>query len=324
MTDASMRPPLPDDAFGGAASGNGELHPTVSYFGQPLLKKPHWEWNVVLYLFLGGLMGGSGILAALGDGSGNENDRKLARNAKYASLGLAVACPAILITHLGKPERFLNMLRIVKFKSPMSMGVWGLIAFSGVATLNAAAQFFGVRSRLLNWPQAALGAFIAGYTGVLLSATAIPVWSKGKYHVPAMCVASGLSGACALHGLLLAGDAPDTHNRLEKLEFIAAAAEAALILDYQRFAGEYGKPMFQGARGEKFRNVTLVAGIAVPALLHFSALFSKPNPAAKPGLLRSVLAAGLTLVGAYVMRETLIEAGKASADDPSVAFRQPE
>ncbi|HEY8313400.1 MAG TPA: NrfD/PsrC family molybdoenzyme membrane anchor subunit [Candidatus Baltobacteraceae bacterium] len=324
MTQLS-RPSLPDDAFAGAATGDGELQRTVSYFGQPLLKKPHWEWNVVTYLFLGGIMGGSGILAALADRSGNPNDRKLARNAKYASLVLAAASPAILITHLGRPERFLNMLRIVKFKSPMSMGVWGLTAFAGVAFLNAAAEFFGIRTRIFNAPQALLGAFVAGYTGVLLSATAIPLWAKGKYHIPAMCVCSGVAGACAFNALLLArGHESDTLNRLERLELLAGAAEAAIVLDFARHAGDYGKPMYEGARGAKFRGFSLLAGIAAPAALNVAALFTKPNPERKHSAGKTVLAAALTLLGGYVLRETLIEAGKASADDPSVAFRQPE
>src|SRR5579875_1151339 len=120
--------PSPDDAFMGAVSRNGESHEPPTYYDLPLLKAPHWEWNVVTYLFLGGIMGGLGLIQLLADG-GKEPERKLKRDARVVAFTLAAANPGILITHLGKPERFLNMLRIVKFKSPMSLGVWGLVLY---------------------------------------------------------------------------------------------------------------------------------------------------------------------------------------------------
>ena len=36
-----------------------------------------------------------------------------------------------LVMDLGRPERFVNMLRTVKLTSPMSLGSWILSAFSG-------------------------------------------------------------------------------------------------------------------------------------------------------------------------------------------------
>ncbi len=309
------RPALPDDAFAGAGSLNEDLQPT--YFGQPMLKRPHWGWNVISYLFVGGIMGGCGMLVALCDGSRDAGDRRLARNAKYLSLLLAGVCPILLISHLGRPERFLNMLRIVKFKSPMSLGVWGLLGFSGAAGINALAALRGKRARLLNLPQALLGGFIAGYTGVLLSATAIPLWAKGKYHIPAISVCSSIAGACALNAMLLAdGSAPQTLHKLERFEMMAARAEAAILLHFQLYSGAYGKPMFDGKRGQRLRIYTLLAGIAVPLALNRVPIFKGP--------LKTLISSSLTLLGGYVLRETLIEAGKDSADDPKAAFSQPE
>ncbi|MEO6914135.1 MAG: NrfD/PsrC family molybdoenzyme membrane anchor subunit [Candidatus Baltobacteraceae bacterium] len=294
-----------------------DLEPTVSYFGQPLLKRPSWGWSVIGYLFLGGIMGGCGILVALSERRGDSGDRKLARNAKYLSLALAAACPVVLISHLGRPERFLYMLRIVKLKSPMSLGVWGLVAFSGVAGLNAVTAFFGKRGGVLNLPQALLGGFIAGYTGVLLSATAIPLWAKGKFHIPALCVCSGIAGACALNAMLLAADhAPETIHKLERLEMVAGLAEAGILLHFGSFSGIYGKPMYDGKRGERLRTYTLIFGTAVPLALNALPIFKGP--------LKTLISSALTLLGGYVLREALIEAGKDSADDPKAAFRQPE
>ena len=303
------------------------------YFNRPLLKKPHWEWEVITYLFLGGVMGGSGMLAALAQRS---EDEPLERTSRYISVALSLAAPAVLISHLGRPERFLNMMRIVKFKSPMSMGVWGLVGYGTFAGMNAVAQLARDRiippwiERLEPAPvtttlQALFGAFTAGYTGVLLSATAIPIWGKGKYHIPAMSVCSALAGACAVNSIALCADAKGgpSQVKLERLEACASVLELAIILHFRGHAGRTGKPMFEGARGEKLKTWTMVLGIGVPLLLNAPSLLSRTHKK-RPWLLRTLAAGALTLIGGYVLRETLIEAGKASADDPREAFVQPE
>lgn len=305
----------------------------VTYFERPLLKKPHWEWEVVSYLFLGGIMGGSGVLAALAQRS---EDEPLERTSRYLSMGLALAAPAVLVSHLGRPERFLNMLRVVKFKSPMSMGVWGLVGYSAFASLNAAAQLS--RDRILpHWVewfepkpvtvvmQALFGAFTAGYTGVLLSATAIPLWGIGKYHIPAMSVCSAIAGACALNAIALCADrnGGPAQVKLERLEACAAALELAILLHFRTHAGKTGAPMFEGERGDRLRRWTIGAGIIAPLALNAASLVTRTHRK-RPSLARTLVAGALALAGGYVLRETLIEAGKASADDPVQATRQPE
>ena len=324
-------PPSPDDAFAGAVSGNG-FAPAPTYFDQPVLKRPHWGWNVVTYLFLGGIMGGSSVIAALAHGKASLSERKLVTNAKVTSLVLAAACPLVLISHLGRPERFLNMLRIVKFKSPMSLGVWGLVVFSGVASASVV-EDFAERAVVPRWLtfiappgahllQALLGGFIGGYTGVLLSATAVPLWAKGKRHIPAISVASGIAGACALQSMLLREDDLTAAHKLEKLELAAASVELLLLLDFERHAGSYGAPMFRGDRGKRLKTLTLGLGLAFPIAVNAFRLIVKPRGATARAM---TLATGLcALFGGYILRETLIEAGKGSADDPHAAFAQPE
>ncbi len=114
----------PDSAARGVSDGSVlPPHQAATYYDRPLLKKPHWEWEVVVYLFMGGLMGGSGMLIFVAD---HRKDAALERTARYAAFILAATCPLVLIKHLGRPERFHHMLRIFKLKSVMSMGVWGL------------------------------------------------------------------------------------------------------------------------------------------------------------------------------------------------------
>src|SRR5690348_11707077 len=98
------------------------------YYQTPLLKEPQWKWEVPVYLFVGGAAGASAVIGAAANLVGN--DRALARDARWiAAIGGAVSAP-LLIADLGVPSRFLNMLRVFKLQSPMSVGAWTMAAFS--------------------------------------------------------------------------------------------------------------------------------------------------------------------------------------------------
>ncbi len=317
----------PDASFRGASSGGDAPAQEVGYYGAPVLKRPHWGWSVVTYLFLGGIMGGSSVIVGLAD-QRDEGGRRIARNGRYLNLALALACPAVLISHLGRPERFLHMLRIVKVKSPMSLGVWGLVAYGNLAGFAAVAQAArdGLLPRWLRFLSpgrstdgalALLGAFIASYTGVLLSATAIPLWAKGKRHIPPLFVFSGVAGACATHAALLSlqPGGERARRKLERLELVAGLCELATLLTFQRHAGSLGAPLFEETRGQRLRTYTIAGGIVAPALLNLLPFGGRG---------KTLLTSALTLVGGYILRESVIEAGKLSADDPKAAFAQPE
>lgn len=320
----------PDDAFDGA-SGRDEFPASPTYFERPMLKAPHWEWNVKTYLFLGGIMGGLGLIAMLCDPH-KEEERRLRRVARFSSFILAAVNPPILISHLGRPERFLHMLRIVKFKSPMSLGVWGLVLYSGAASANVVRELGdmgivprwmrAVAPKALNGVQAVLGSFMAGYTGVLLSASANPLWASGKRHIPATCVASGAASACALASIV--STLEGNHRvlpKLETLEMIAGATELLILVDFARRSAAYGAPLFEGKIGRRLRMSTMIGGTVVPMLLNtFGNVIPLPK---KADAVRTIAASLLTLAGGYMFRACLIEAGKLSARDPRAAFRQP-
>jgi len=291
---------------------------TPTYYERPLLKMPHWDgWNVVTYLFLGGVTGGLSVIGALAT-SRRESDRKLKRTLAVTSFVLSAANPAVLTPHLGRPERFFNMLRIVKFKSPMSLGSWCLVFYSSCAGMNALRifpQFFG-------FAQSIFGTFLMGYTGVLISATANPLWSSGKRHIPAAFVCSSMSSACALSSLLstLEGNREVVH-RLERLEMIAALGELAVLTHFEQTSGDYGKPLFTGTHGEQLRKYTVRAGILAPLALNLvGAVVPLPQPV---NAVRTVVSSVLTLLGGYILRDTVVRAGRASVNNPRAAFVQP-
>ncbi len=320
----------PDDAFDGA-TGRDAFPAAPTYFERPMLKPPRWGWSVVTYLFLGGIMGGLGLVALLADPR-KDDERRVRRTARFASFTLAALNPAILISHLGRPERFLHMLRILKLKSPMSLGVWGLVLYSGASGATAIRELAengalppslrNLSPNVFTPLQAALGAFIAGYTGVLLSATANPLWAAGKRHIPAACVASGTASACALLNLLSTIEGNHAVARkLERLEMFAGAAELLILNDFRIRAGPYATPMFSGDCGRRLRGYTMIAGTLAPIALNvLGSAFRLQEPLDS---LRTVLASGLTLAGGYIFRQSLIDGGKISASDPHAAFRQP-
>src|SRR5258706_13384263 len=166
-----------------------------TYYDHPVLKQPFWRWEIIWYFFFGGLAAGCYTIASIASFFGSHEDRAVVRTGYYLSLLALLPCPPLLIKDLGRPERFLNMLRIFKVKSPMSMGTWGLISFSffsGVTAVIQAARdgmlgrWWGARllaalpQRLLALPGTALAMFLGGYTGELLAGTSVALWSRSK------------------------------------------------------------------------------------------------------------------------------------------------
>src|SRR5205823_5368847 len=117
--------------------------PETGYYGIPLLKEPAWTWEIPLYFFVGGAAGAAAVVGAIGDYTGA--DRKLVRDARWIAAAGSVLSPALLIGDLGRPSRFLNMLRVFKPQSPMSVGAWTLVGFSAGASATLFAQVLADR-----------------------------------------------------------------------------------------------------------------------------------------------------------------------------------
>jgi len=186
-----------------------------SYYGKPVVKAPPWEWPIGAYLFLGGVAGGSSLL---GLGAQLTDRPILRRNSRLAAITAAGAGSLALIADLGRPERLLNMFRVVKLSSPMNLGSWLLAGFSTMAAVAAAAEVDDLTGRRLPLPEmvrtvthqaaaptagavaGALGAPLAVYTAVLFGDTSNPAWNAAKYHLPFLFVssASAASGGLAM------------------------------------------------------------------------------------------------------------------------------
>ena len=167
-----------------------------SYYGRPVIKEPTWTWEIPTYFFTGGLAGASSVLSLCGELTGQ---RKLARTALYVGAAADLVSPALLISDLGRPERFHHMLRVVKVTSPMNVGSWVLLVSGGASTTAAVLQLVGQA-------RARLAAPIVSDPGrpaardvhrVLVADTAVPVWHDGRHELPWIFGASAAASAGA-------------------------------------------------------------------------------------------------------------------------------
>jgi formate-dependent nitrite reductase membrane component NrfD len=196
-----------------------------------MMKAPVWTWEVPLYFWFGGMAAGASFVALACDVAGDE---KSARVARRVALGALVPSPPLLIMDLGRPERFYNMLRIFKPRSPMSMGSWCLSIFGGLAGASVGADLIGRHreAKALGAANAVVGGYLGSYTGVLLASTAVPLWSRSKYFLGPIFVSTGvLTGAAATRLVLVATGLPPGHpTRVALLRAESGAMAAELLL----------------------------------------------------------------------------------------------
>lgn len=302
-----------------------------SYYGLPVIHKPHWKWEIYLYFFLGGISGGSYVIAAIARLVGGADGRVISRAGWYVSLLTLIPGPILLIMDLKKPSRFYNMLRVVKLRSPMSIGTWGLLLFSAFSGLSAVVQ--GARDGRLGskWParllrvvpQRVVGALgigpaflVAGYTGVLLSATAVPLWAKNHLLMGPIFLTSAMSNAAAAVLLALTlrrGTPAGALERLERLETLAILAELCLLTVFkQRLGAVVGRPLSEGRFAALHRFGVLGGGLLAPLALQAPSVLL----GTRPNRLLAALSSLLVLVGGFIFRYVMVAGGKQSADDP--------
>jgi formate-dependent nitrite reductase membrane component NrfD len=301
-----------------------------SYYDYPVLKAPVWRWEIIWYFFFGGLAAGCYVIASIAALFGSREDRAVARTGYYLSLLSLLPCPLLLIKDLGRPDRLLHMLRIFKVKSPMSMGTWGLVGFSlfsGITAVIQAARdgilgrWWGPRllaalpQRLIALPGTVFGLFLGGYTGVLLTATSVPLWSRSKV-LGGIFISSAISTSAALISLVLRFTRTPARvlHKLERLEWVALLVEMTGLFAFLRGTGRAARPLVGTApneHGRTFWSFVFGTGLAIPWLLQTLSLLAGRSGKRRSG--RGIIISLLVLVGGYFLRRTMIEAGRSSS-----------
>lgn len=290
------------------------------YYGLPALKAPPWTAEVPAYLFAGGAAGAAAVIgcaAALLAPA----DRQLIRDARWlAAVGGAIS-PVLLTSDLGMPSRFLNMLRVFKLRSPMSVGSWTLVAFSSTAAAAAFANAFRNGEGSLRFLENAAGALsglfglgLSTYTGVLIGATAIPVWYENMRVLPVHFAASGVGAAVSM--LELKGHA--SNRALNALGVASALTETLVGASVEMDKKPALAPLKSGKSGWTTRLGGLLSG-PLPLVLRLIAGSS--------GIRRSIrlrrMAAASMVAGSLLTRQGWVQAGRASAENPSAPLELP-
>ncbi|MGH7760205.1 MAG: NrfD/PsrC family molybdoenzyme membrane anchor subunit [Candidatus Dormibacteraceae bacterium] len=234
-----------------------------SYYGRPVLKTPPWKPEVAWYFWIGGM---AGVSAALALGARLSGNRRLTRSALVGAVAGAVASPALLIDDLGRPERFLNMLRVFKPTSPMSVGTWVLAGFGAAVTGATVSEFTGLlrpAGRIAALFAGALGPVLSTYTAVLISNTAVPVWHEARRILPFVFAGSSIASAGGLAAVLT----PVSSARpARRLAVIGSAVELVAAGLMERELGDWARPYQEGdARhlSRLSRLLTLAGGTAM-------------------------------------------------------------
>ena len=274
-----------------------------SYYGRQIIKTPTWKTpDVPLYLFLGGMAGASAVLAEGAALTGNVALERVTRLVAASGAGVGTV---FLVHDLGRPERFLHMLRVIKPTSPLSVGSFILAPFSALSSAAAASYLTGRLprlGRLAGLGAAAFGPPLATYTGALLANTAVPAWHEAHRELPFLFAGSGASAAGGMALLLT----PVQHSRPARRMAIAGAAiELTASELLKRRLGMVAEPYERGRPGRLMRLASrMTLGATLVSTLS--------------GRSRAVSAlCGATLVASSVVtRFGVFEAGLASARDP--------
>ncbi|OLC30609.1 MAG: hypothetical protein AUH81_19625 [Candidatus Rokubacteria bacterium 13_1_40CM_4_69_5] len=329
-----------------------------------LLKSADWPFLIDLYFFLGGIAGGAFVIATVATLLDAQRYRDLTRVGYYLALLAILPGPILLTVDLGIPSRFLHMLMVskpttaigmhainigpfhLKPFSPMSAGAWALMVFSACAFLAALLTFLedrgnprlGTTRLVIGIVGGVFGFFIAAYPGVLLGATARPLFISAHW-LGALFLAVGAAtggAAIALVLSLVGGQTSDSLSRLMKVTAIALVLSLvggqtsdslsrlmkvtaiALVLELVFLALFVVSVSATGSRGIRealaqllvgsdaifFWVGAVVVGLVIPLLLQVGGVIRK----ATPGM--TALVSALVIVGGFLVKYVIIVAGQ--------------
>jgi len=303
---------------GGGRGGDRSMVPPAefrSYYGRPIVKAAVWHHDIAAYLFTGGLAAGSALLAAGGDASGRP---ALRRAGRVSALGAVLASTYFLVNDLGRPERFLHMLRVAKPTSPMSMGTWIFSVFgvtAGAAAVAEAAPLLpdrgvlGLARKVLppvgtagQYGAAVVAPALATYTAVLLADTATPSWHAAYPELPFVFAGSALASGAGV-GLLAAP--ADQAGPARRMAVLGAAMELYGAHRVETTKGILSEPYTEGKAGKLLR-----AGRTLTALGVAGAVLGRRSRVV------SALSGLSLLTASLATRFGIFEGGLASARDP--------
>lgn len=291
-----------------------------TYYGRPMLNESVWTWAIPAYYVAGGLAGSALVLAAAAQlqnagrqGGESPRERLIRRCHWIAAIGVGVSA-GLLIYDLGRPSRFLNMLRVFRPTSPMNMGAWILSGAGATSTgallLRTRPGSFGMLGGACGYIAGVFGAGLATYTGVLVANTAVPVWQESRRMLPVLFGASAMSSLGSVFALFVQD--PQERALAKAFGVAGQAAELAAGVAMEKQASSVprvGRPFRRGLSGFLWRSAQVFTAAGLVASL-------LPNARGK----RRIVAGALAGLGSILTRFAVERAGTASARDARASF----
>lgn len=273
----------------------------------------HWNWLLVVEMFLGGLAGACFFTGALAELFSKGKYKRLTKIGSYCVLPLVAVTMIFLLLDLPTSRVFYFWhFMILKPLSSMNMGVWILIPFTVVAGVLVPAIFLaedkgilpflkgreGLR-KVLSVIGIIFGVGVMGYSGVILADKAVPLWSTSIF-LPATWVAVSVVSGIALIRLILSLSAKkdeEAEGVLSKALMMALIISAIAILIFAVSSGDAGSILISGSYALAFWLGVVVIGIVAPIVLDFAAK--------NMGAVSSVLA----LIGVFLWKYVALYGG---------------
>ncbi len=287
-----------------------------TYYDRPLLNKSVWGWAIPTYYYIGGLAGGSLVLGAAAQCMRSSKLERLIRRCHWIGFIGCCISGALLVYDLGRPQRFLNMLRVFRPTSPMNLGAWILSGASGAASgtllLRGRDGAFGAIGESAGYAAGLMGMGLATYTGVLVSNTAVPLWQASRRMLPVLFAASAVTSVASVFELL--EQTPEEANVTRVFGTIGEITEVTAAIITEQQASEVrrvGRPFKRGLSGVMWRAAAvLTASSLIIGLL--------PDKTRNKRLASGVLGT----LGSLLLRFAVEHAGNTSARDPRASFHR--
>jgi protein NrfD len=288
-----------------------------------------WEWQIPLYLFLGGLVAGILFFSAYFYLRGKTEEFPTA--VKFAPLFTPVLLSLglfALFLDLSHKLYFWQLYTTIRFESPMSWGAWTLLIIFPLSIIWPAffiqdvwpkftwplpviakgIEFLRPYQRYIAWALAILAVVLGVYTGILLSAfNARPIWNTSI--LGPFFLVSGLSTGIAF--ILLFSRSHSEKRSLSRVDVLLILIEITLVIHIiMGFLASTQQQMrwshlFLGGEFTiAFWVVFFGLGLLVPLLLEGLELAGKPIDVRIPAV--------FILVGGLALRFIFVEAGQVS------------
>jgi formate-dependent nitrite reductase membrane component NrfD len=285
-----------------------------TYYDWPMLKEPVWKWEIPLYYYLGGLAGTSLALASAAQLKRTGGLEDLIVKCRWIGLAGVTAGGVCLIRDLGRPSRFLNMLRVFRPTSPMNVGAWILSGAGGAAftalALSCTRGLLGVLGECSGYLGGIFGMALASYTGVLVGNSVIPVWQESRKVLPILFAASGMTSTASLLEILRQERAPQRVTYAFGLAGRIAELAAIKVMERQvSVEPRVARPLKKGKSGLIWKAATVATCASLTMIL-------LPKQTRRKRVVSGILGT----LGSLMMRYAINAAGTPSAQDPRASF----